>query len=262
MSGHLRLEAQGLISFAGSVSVGAGCSGGHPAFAVIGGILLALLVEDGPYETPRQAVSWRHARVVLGNRGVRLSTYGYLGHMWELYAMWSWTAAFLSASALAAGVGDGFVPVSTFAIIAVGGIGAWLAGVFADRKGRTLAAGASMAISGSCAVLTPLIFGLTPWVVVPVFLVWGFTVVADSAQFSAMVTETAPDAYRGTALTLQTALGFLLTLVTIRGVPILADAWGWRWAFVWLAIGPALGIVAMVRLKRSPESAHLAGGLG
>ena len=119
-----------------------------------------------------------------------------------------------------------------------------------------------MAVSGTCALLTPLVFGLTPWVVVPVFLVWGFAVVADSAQFSAMVTETAADSYRGTALTLQTAAGFLLTLVTIRGVPLIANAWGWRWAFPWLALGPVLGILAMVKLKRSPEAALLAGGAG
>ena len=119
-----------------------------------------------------------------------------------------------------------------------------------------------MAISGTCALLSPLVFGLTPWIVVPVFLVWGATVVSDSAQFSAMVTETADSSYRGTALTLQTAVGFLLTLVTIRGVPLLADAWGWRWAFPILAIGPVLGIAAMVRLKNSPQSAKLAGGLG
>ncbi len=110
--------------------------------------------------------------------------------------------------------------------------------------------------------MTPLVFGLNPLLVVPIFLVWGLAVVADSAQFSTMVTETAADHYRGTALTLQTALGFLLTLVTIRGVPLLAEAWGWRWAFPWLAVGPALGIAAMVRLRRSPEAARRAGGAG
>jgi hypothetical protein len=119
-----------------------------------------------------------------------------------------------------------------------------------------------MAVSGGCALVTPVIFGLHPLIVVPVFLVWGFAVVADSAQFSTMVTETAEDAYRGTALTLQTALGFLLTLVTIRGVPLVADAIGWRWAFPWLAVGPALGIAAMVTLRRSPLAAQLAGGAG
>ena len=119
-----------------------------------------------------------------------------------------------------------------------------------------------MAISGTCALLTPVVFGMSPWIVVPVFLVWGTTVVSDSAQFSTMVTETAEASYRGTALTLQTAVGFLLTLVTIRGVPLLADAWGWKWAFPVLAIGPALGIAAMVRLKASSQAAKLAGGLG
>jgi sugar phosphate permease len=119
-----------------------------------------------------------------------------------------------------------------------------------------------MAISGTCALLTPLVFGAAPLVVVGLFIVWGVTVVADSAQFSTMVTETADDEYRGTALALQTAVGFLLTLVTIKGVPFLADNWGWQWAFPVLAVGPALGVMAMVRLKRSPVAAKLAGGLG
>lgn len=119
-----------------------------------------------------------------------------------------------------------------------------------------------MAVSGGCALASPLVFGAPPVIVVTLFVVWGFTVVADSAQFSAIVTETAADAERGTALTLQTAVGFLLTLVTIRGVPLLADLWGWQWAFPILAIGPILGIAAMARLRGSSESAALAGGRG
>ena len=176
--------------------------------------------------------------------------------------MWTWTAAFLFASSEAAGVSYGSVPVVTFFVVAIGGLGAWLAGRWADRFGRTLVAGGSMAVSGACAAATPAIFGASPIVVIPVFLVWGFAVVADSAQFSTMVTETADDELRGTALTLQTAIGFLLTLVTIRGVPVLAEAWSWQWAFPVLALGPALGVVAMVLLKRSPISAQLAGGRG
>ena len=119
-----------------------------------------------------------------------------------------------------------------------------------------------MVASGSAAVLTPLVFGLSPVIVVGLFLFWGFVVVADSAQFSAMVTEVSDDTTRGTALALQTAVGFLLTLVTIRGVPVLADAWGWRWAFPLLAVGPAFGVAAMVVLKRSPHATALAGGRG
>ena len=235
---------------------------GASLLAIAGTAVPGLLVKDGPYDTAPARFSWSQVGGVIRNQGVRLSTYGYLGHMWELYAMWTWTAAFLAASATASGSSDDWVPVATFAIIAVGGVGAWVAGVVADRYGRTLVAGGSMAISGACALATPLAFGLNPWLVVPVFLVWGVTVVADSAQFSAMVTETAADAYRGTALTLQTAVGFLLTLVTIRGVPLLAETWGWRWAFPILAMGPGIGIVAMIRLKQSVHSVRLAGGLG
>ncbi len=239
-----------------------GVIAGASILALVGTAVLGVFVADGPFETAPSQFSWRQIGAVARNEGVRLSTYGYLGHQWELYAMWTWTAAFLSASALDAGGSDGWVSTATFAIIAIGGIGAWIAGILADKRGRTLVAGGSMAISGTCALLTPLVFGLTPWVVVPVFLVWGATVVSDSAQFSAMVTETADASYRGTALTLQTAVGFLLTLITIRGIPLLAEAWGWRWAFPVLAIGPAFGIAAMVRLKRSVHSTKLAGGLG
>jgi MFS family permease len=219
-------------------------------------------VGDGPYDTVGQSFRWSHIANVVANRGVRLSTYGYLGHMWELYAMWTWTAAFLVASADQAGSNYGSIPLFTFLVIAIGGLGSWWAGSLADRHGRTTIAGGAMAISGTCALLTPLVFGSALWIVLPLMLLWGFTVVADSAQFSAMVTETADDSVRGTALTLQTAIGFLLTLVTIRWVPSLAESFGWQWAFPVLALGPVLGVVAMIKLKRSAYAAQLAGGRG
>lgn len=239
-----------------------GVVAGASGLALAGVAIMAWWVSDGPHETVTGRFSLGMVRTIVGNRGWRLSTYGYLGHMWELYAMWTWTATFLSASALAGGYGDGWVPTATFAIIAIGGLGAWAAGAVADRRGRTLAAGVSMAVSGSCAALTPLVYAAAPPLTVLLFIVWGFAVVADSAQFSTMVTETSSDEERGTALTLQTALGFLLTLITIRGVPVLAEAWGWQWAFPVLAVGPALGVAAMVALKRSPHAAALAGGAG
>jgi len=235
---------------------------GASALALLGVAIMAWGVSDGPYETATGRFSFGMVGRIIRNRGWRLSTYGYLGHMWELYAMWTWTASFLSASAIAAGSADGWVPLATFGIIGIGGVGAWLAGIAADRRGRTVVAGTSMAVSGTCALLTPLVFAVAPALTVVLFLVWGLAVVADSAQFSTMVTETSSEAERGTALTLQTALGFTLTLVTIRGVPVLADAWGWQWAFPILAVGPLLGIMAMVALKRSPHAAKLAGGAG
>ncbi|MFB3049298.1 MAG: MFS transporter, partial [Acidimicrobiia bacterium] len=155
-----------------------------------------------------------------------------------------------------------WVSTATFAIIAIGGIGSFGAGIMADRTGRTGVAGWSMAISGSCALLTPVLFGLSPLIIVAVFLVWGLTVVSDSAQFSTMVTEMVSAELRGTALALQTGLGFLLTLVTIAGVPAIAERWGWQWAFPWLAIGPAIGVGAMLVLRRSSYAAMLAGGRG
>ncbi len=235
---------------------------GASLLALVGAVLLGFGVKDGPHETATARFAWSHLGTVVRNRGVRLSTYGYLGHMWELYAMWTWTAAFLAASAASGGHGTGWVSSATFAIIAIGGPASWLAGVAADRWGRTLVAGAAMAVSGGVALATPLLFGAHPVLVVGVFLVWGFAVVADSAQFSTMVTETTDGPHRGTALTLQTGIGFLLTLVTIRGVPLIADSLGWRWAFPWLAVGPALGIVAMVALRRAPEAVRLAEGRG
>jgi len=231
------------------------------AFTLIAAAMMTR-VGDGPYEIPAQRFRWQQLGIVVRNAGVRLSTYGYLGHMWELYAMWTWTAAFLAASAAAWGRSYGSIPLITFAVIGVGGLGSWWAGSLADRLGRTRVAGGAMAVSGTCAVLTPVVFGMAPWVVVPVMLVWGLTVIADSAQFSTMVTETAEDAVRGTALTLQTAVGFLLTLVTIRWVPAIAESVSWRWAFPVLAVGPALGVLAMVRLARSPHARLLAGGRG
>jgi MFS family permease len=224
---------------------------GASMLAVVGAVLMARTVTDGPFEVASSPFSVKHVGAAVRNRAVRLSTYGYLGHMWELYAMWTWTAAFLAASATQRGEDAGWVPIATFVIIAVGGPASFVAGRLADAHGRELVAGIAMAISGASALATFVVFGRSPFVVLPVFLVWGATVVADSAQFSALVTEAASEQRRGTALTLQTGLGFLLTLVTIRGVPLFAEAFGWQWAFPWLAIGPALGILAMAKLRSS-----------
>ena len=224
--------------------------------------LLMQTVGDGPYEVPSQPFRIRQVADVVANRGFRLATFGYLGHMWELYAMWTWMAAFLTASVAASGTSYGSIPILTFAVIAMGGPGSWLAGMMADRYGRTTVAGGAMLISGACSLGTIVVFGGPALAVVPLVLVWGATVVADSAQFSAMVTETSEPETRGTALTLQTALGFLLTLVTIRGVPVVADAVGWRYSFALLALGPALGVVAMRLLRASSYRVRLAGGRG
>ncbi len=181
-----------------------GVVAGASLLAALGAGAMWWFVHDGPYEVPTSQFSWSHIGRVMRNPGYRLSTVGYLGHMWELYAMWTWIALFVASSAAASGQSYGSVPVITFFVIAIGGVAAWWAGKLSDRFGRTRVAGTSLAISGSCALFTPLLFGLSPFIVVPVLLIWGASVVADSAQFSTMVTETTDDETRGTSLTLQT----------------------------------------------------------
>jgi MFS family permease len=175
--------------------------------------------------------------------------------MFELYSFWTWIPAFLAASVGARGRGvgagaSGLASLLAFLTIAVGGAGCIWGGVMADRRGREWLVTVAMALSGSCAVLIGLTFGRGLWLLVPVALAWGFFVIADSAQFSVLVTESVPPHAVGTALTVQTSLGFLLTMVSIQLVPPVAEAIGWRWAFVMLAFGPAIGIAFIRRLQR------------
>jgi len=234
------------------------------ASAAMGAGWMLLVPHDGPYAAPAPPFSWSAAPRILRDRGVLLANAGYLGHMWELYAMWTWTASFVAASETARrGPGASATAVAalvTFCVVGVGAIGCWLGGRYADRLGRTTVTSAAMAVSGACALGVGVVYGSPIWILVPVLLVWGVVVIADSAQFSAAVSELAPAAYVGTALTLQTSLGFLLTAATIYLVPRTAQVTGWRWSMSVLAIGPALGVWAMQALRRRPEASRMAGG--
>ncbi len=201
------------------------------------------------------AQAWR-------NPAVRLANLGYLGHMWELYAMWAWLGLFLQYTLGQHGVTDfrEKAEMLTFAVIAFGALGACAGGWLADRVGRTLVTIGAMAISGTCAAVIGWLPAAPVAVVVVVAFVWGFSVIADSAQFSAAVAELADPTSVGTLLTAQTCAGFLLTLVSIRLVPVIESHLGWPGGMGMLAIGPALGCLAMWRLRRHPESLRMAGG--
>jgi MFS family permease len=234
------------------------------ASALMGGVIAEFVATDGPDPFPSAPFDPRQAGRAWRHQGVRLSSLGYFGHMWELYAMWAWFAAFF-ADTLTDGGNDDVrtaAALATFVVIGAGALGCWVGGLLGDRWGRTKSTTLAMAVSGTCALAIGLLrTGPVP-LVLAVAVVWGFWVVADSAQFSTIVTEVADQAYVGTAVTLQLAVGFTLTVATIWLVPFLRDEAGWAWAFAVLAPGPFLGIVAMQRLARSPVAAQIAGGRG
>ncbi len=231
--------------------------------AAIGGLMVWRLVRDGPYDVRGAEFSPRYMFRTFTDRAPRLVLLGYLGHMWELYAMWAWIGAYLAAVYGARPlIGDRLDLASAlaFAVFFAGAVASFGAGVLAERFGRSVVTAAAMVISGS----TALAIGFVPcdWSALVVFLalVWGASVVADSAQFSTAMTELGAPEYRGTLLTFQTGLGFALTAITIRLVPFIENASGWGPAFAILAIGPALGAVAMMRLRALPEARAMAGG--
>jgi MFS family permease len=241
---HLLASLTGPDSWRAQMLVSAG-------LAVIGGVVVLAFVREGPFAVPALRFDPRAALRVYREPGTRFAVFGYLGHQWELYAMWTWIGTFAAASLAAGGRSDVSRAASAAAFIGVGAgaFGCVAAGLAADRLGKARVASLALRVSGSCAVLSGLVFG-GPTVLLYLFIgIWGTAVVADSAQFSALVADNSRPEYVGTALTVETCSGYVLTMLTIRLVPSLAAAVGWQWVFLALAPGPLFGLWAMKKIR-------------
>lgn len=221
--------------------------------AIIAACIVYFIVEDAPGISKSPPFSFKMLHKVMTNKRAMLVNYGYFGHNWELYAMWTWLPTFLSASFLSyrADVSAAFVSFISFAVIGLAGsIGCVIGGIVADKIGRAHLTMLSMTISGTCALLIGFTYGEVMWLTILLALVWGMSVISDSAQFSAAVSEVVEPEYVGTALTFQMCIGFLITIISINLVPILEKQLGWQSVFAFLAIGPLLGTLAMYRFKK------------
>ncbi|MCA1299215.1 MFS transporter [Stappia indica] len=246
-----------LISFAGGANWRATVI--TASLAALAAAGLALLVRLGPHHASAARFDPSVIASAWTNRGIRLAYAGYLGHMWELYAVWTWAVAAMTASfalTLEGGEALAWARIVTFAAIAAGGCACIGAGWIADRIGKENVAIAALATSGTCAIAAALSFGGAPLLVGAIFLVWGFSIIPDSAQFSALVADHAPPEQAGSLMTLQTALGFTLSFITVQATPMLAEALGWPVMLALLALGPAFGLVAMVRLRKMSARAR------
>ena len=235
--------------------------GASSLFCLAAAAIFAVLLREGPYAFSKATVDSRQIGAILRSRPIMLANFGYFGHMWELYAMWGWFLAYASA-AVALGGWSLNASLLAFAVVAMGAPGCVLAGLLADRIGRCSTTALAMGISGTCAVLIGVFFDAHPALFLGIALVWGLNIVADSAQFSAAVTELADQKLVGSALAFQMGVGFAITIVAIWLVPQVAEALGgWRWTFLVLVPGPVIGVAAMLMLRGRPEAERIAGGL-
>jgi MFS family permease len=227
--------------------------------AGLAAILAAIFIRPGPHLARSTRLDWRYFIRAWRDEPLRRANFGYLGHQWELYAMWTWAPPFLHRSFRDAEYSEASAHLAGFSVIAIGCLSCIIAGWYADRAGRTRTTIISLVVSGACCLVVGHLAG-HPILLLMLCLVWGALVISDSAQYSAAITELCDPQLVGTALTIQTCAGFLLTAVTIYLLPAVRGFTGDGIAFSLLALGPVFGIWHMYRLRRMPESARMAGG--
>ncbi|OCX66224.1 MFS transporter [Thioclava sp. SK-1] len=235
---------------------------GTSALTLIAAGIFGFCVHEGPYGFGRATFNPRQSLHVFTDKALWLANLGYFGHMWELYAMWAWILAFATAAQAQMGLPFGSASMLSFVVVGSGVIGCILGGVLSDRIGRCWTTAGMMLVSGTCALTIGFLFDGPAWALGVVAVIWGITVIGDSAQFSAAVTELADSHFVGTAVTLQMGIGFALTVVAIWAVPLMAQAVGWQWGFLILVPGPVIGVIAMLALRRLPQAIKMAGGAG
>ncbi len=226
--------------------------------AAVAGGLGILLAGLGPHHGRAATLDPGAIRLIWTDRPIRLAVIGYIGHMWELYAFWAWVGVVATGSYALAGAEGAreLGKITAFAAIALGGLACVPAGWLAVRFGSARVAMACLIASGGAALVSALIYGGPVWPMMAVLILWGIAIIPDSALYSTLVADAAPPERAGSLLTLQTALGFLLTAFTVQVTPALAALVGWPWVLAVMALGPAVGIRAMRALIRLRAAAR------
>ena len=208
---------------------------------VLGGILMYLLVPDGPYLYKGTKFNYKAIYHIFRSKDLRASAFGYFGHMWEIYTIWAFIPVIL-ASYSTLHKTEINIPVWSFIFIACGALGCFLGGIISMKKGSATVAFYQLSISGLCCLFSPLLINAPELIFLLILIIWGTTVAGDSPQFSTLTAETAPKEYVGSALTIVTCIGFSITIFSIEFVNYLLTVFDPKYVFILLTPGPVAGL--------------------